>query len=57
MKADQTAKVIEEGKQSKSFHEEPIGLPVSRKSVNDWSWRSIEDHYEIVNQVGEGTFR
>lgn len=58
MKADQQAKLFEDEKEgSGCFKEEPIGLPVSRKPVKDWSWKPLEDKYNIVTQVGEGTFR
>lgn len=58
MRADHKAKETEESKESKrEFPSEPTGLPVHRKPVKDWSWKPLKDNYEILTQVGEGTFR
>jgi hypothetical protein len=58
MKADQQAKLFEdEKKESSNSKGEPIGLPISRKAMKDWSWKSLDEKYMILTQVGEGTFR
>ena len=56
MKADQCPVIIED-KTVNPFHAKSIGLPLSRKPVSEWNWRIMEDNYDIITQVGEGTFR
>jgi len=53
MKADTTAKKQEKivNSTADSF------LSVRRKPVKEWSCRFVENSYEIIQQVGEGTFR
>ena len=58
MQADQTANETEEAKETCSDSKtRPVGLPVSRKPVSEWSCKVMEKYYEIVTQVGEGTYR
>ena len=54
MEADQTAKAdpLKSSKKPQEFD-----LNVSRKSLKDWSCRFADHSYEILSQVGEGTFR
>eukprot|EP00826_Nyctotherus_ovalis_P057040 TRINITY_DN7792_c0_g1_i7.p1 TRINITY_DN7792_c0_g1~~TRINITY_DN7792_c0_g1_i7.p1 ORF type:complete len:331 (+),score=49.91 TRINITY_DN7792_c0_g1_i7:176-1168(+) len=57
MKADHEATQLEDEKRGGCVEEEPIGLHKSRKPVKDWNWKFLEDKYELLTQVGEGTFR
>ena len=59
MLADQTAKKREhtDGTANGKSGAEPMGLRVSRKPIKQWACRPVEGTYEIVSQVGEGTFR
>jgi len=57
MEADHKATQFEDDKESTYFNKEPIGLQVTRKPIKDWSWKSLEETYELITQVGEGTFR
>ena len=57
MLADQTAEEKEEKKLVVQQSSEPPGLLLNRKSMREWNCRFLEDTYEILEQVGEGTFR
>ncbi len=57
--ADQTAKerASEDIKADARSAAEPGGLHLSRRAVKTWGCHLMEREYEIVTQVGEGTFR
>ncbi len=54
MKADLTPLSAQDGALGEN---QSKGLVVHRKPVRDWGCRFADSYYDLVTQVGEGTFR